>query len=258
LIIVKLGGSVITNKDRLRSFRRTVCLRLCKELRGARNDLILVHGAGSFGHILASKGKLQEGFEKGNLSKLKIVARVHRDVRDLNTKVLGCLEKNRIKGFSVPPYTVGSFSSGKMTEFCPDNFERLMSNGLLPVTFGDIVPDREITFSICSGDTIMLALSQHFQPEKVIFVADVDGVYDRDPKEFSNVKLLEKVAEKNMRSIIAGTRDKDVTGAMKTKLARMIEIARHCENCIILNGNVAGRLEDAIEGKEVTSTRVVA
>jgi len=258
LIIVKLGGSVITDKETLRSFRRLACMRLCKELRAARNDMILVHGAGSFGHILASRAGLQFGVEKGDLKKLKAVAKVHQDVRELNSKVLDCLGKNRMKGFSIPPYTVASFASGKMIDFCPDNFERLMDNNMLPVSFGDVVPDRDITFSICSGDLIMLALAEHFRPEKVIFVADVDGVFDKDPKRYKKAKLIPTISSSNIGDISAGTRNKDVTGAMKNKLTRMIEISRHCENCIILNGNVAGRLKDAIEGKDVPCTKVVA
>jgi len=249
---------VITNKDRLRSFRRSACLRLCKELRPARHELLMVHGAGSFGHILAERANMADGVERDDLKQLQLIAQIHRDVRKLNNKVLDCMNKNHLQGFSVPPYTVASFASGKLIEFCPENFERLLSNQLLPVTFGDIVPDRDRAFSICSGDLMMLALAKHFEPETVIFVADVDGVFDKDPRRYPKARLMHEVTPKNMDAISAGPRDKDVTGAMKTKLARMIEIARYCENCMILNGNAEDRLEDALEGREVISTRVVA
>jgi isopentenyl phosphate kinase len=258
LIVVKLGGSVITNKEKLRSFRRKTCLRLCKELRPARHELILVHGAGSFGHILAEKAALSDGVEKGDMGKLRLISHIHRDVLSLNAKVLFCMDKNRLHGFSIPPYSIGSFTSGEIHDFCPEKFERVMSNGYVPVTFGDIVPDRELTFSICSGDLLMLELARYFEPEKVIFVTDVDGIYDHDPKISSSARLMDVVSPENIDLISAGTRKKDVTGAMKMKLARMIEIAKHCENCMILNGNAEGRLEDAIEGRDVISTRVIA
>lgn len=258
MLIVKLGGSVITNKDRLRSFRRKACLRLCRELRSARHELILVHGAGSFGHIIAEKADLSKGVQKGDMRKLRLISQIHRDVLSLNAKVLGCMSKNRMKGFSLPPYSIATFFSGKIEDFCPGKFERIISNGYVPVTFGDVVPDREMTFAICSGDLLMLELARHFEPEKVIFVADVDGIYDRDPRKYPRARFIDVVSPENVASISAGTRKKDVTGAMRAKLARMTEIARYCENCMILNGNVEGRLEDAIEGRDVISTRVIA
>ena len=258
MIIVKLGGSAITNKDRLRSFRRSTCLRLCEELKQARHELILVHGAGSFGHILAEKAGLSKGVQESDIAKLRQISQIHRDVLSLNGKVLSCMRKYRMRGFPLPPYSLATFSSGDIKDFCPGKFERAISNGYVPVTFGDVVPDREMTFSICSGDLLMLELAKHFEPEKVIFVADVDGVFDRDPKSSARARLVEVVSPDNISLIFAGTRKGDVTGGMGAKLARMTEIARYCENCMILNGNAEGRLEDAVKGNEVTCTRVIA
>lgn len=258
MILVKLGGSVITDKERLRRFRKTACKRLCSELKPAKDELVLIHGAGSFGHILASEAKLNLGVEKGDLKKLRQVAQVHSDVKSLNSKVLACMAEKRLHGFAVPPHSVATFSGGKMDAFCPEKFEILLDNDLIPVSFGDVVPDRELTFSICSGDLLMLALAKHFEPKMAIFVADVDGVYDKDPKLFGSARLMGQISKKNIGRISAGTRDRDVTGAMRGKLARMVEIAQHCENTIILNGNAEGRLGSALKGRKVISTKVVA
>ncbi len=103
MILVKLGGSVITDKARLRRFKKAACTRLCGELKSAEKDLVLIHGAGSFGHIVASKAGLQLGVGKDELDKLRQVAIVHRDVRELNSKVLGCMSSKRMHGFSLPP-----------------------------------------------------------------------------------------------------------------------------------------------------------
>ena len=258
MIIVKLGGSVITDKDRYKHFEKAACNRLCGELKPAKNELVLIHGAGSFGHILASKAKLNLGVPNGDLDKLKAVARVHGDVRELDSKVLSCMAAKKLHGYSLPPHTVGSFSGGKMTAFCPEKFEMLIDNDLIPVSFGDVVPDGELNFSICSGDLLMIALAKHFKPSMTVFVADVDGIYNKDPKEYKDAKLLKEVNPDNIKSIKAGFRKNDVTGAMNKKLASMVEIAKHCENTIILNGNSAHRLERALKGEKVTSTKVVA
>jgi len=37
----------------------------------------------------------------------------------------------------------------------------------------------------------------------------------------------------------------------------MLAIARHCEKCMIVNGNVPGRLGKAVRGSKVVSTTVL-
>ena len=61
MLLVKLGGSVVTDKDKLRTARRPAIRRLAAELAAVRQPLLVVHGAGSFGHILASHHRLNEG-----------------------------------------------------------------------------------------------------------------------------------------------------------------------------------------------------
>ncbi|MCR3883118.1 MAG: uridylate kinase, partial [Methanothrix sp.] len=60
--ILKIGGSVLTDKARLESARFEVVERIAAEIAGAGEGLILVHGAGSFGHIHAKNFGLVEMF----------------------------------------------------------------------------------------------------------------------------------------------------------------------------------------------------
>ena len=55
MFIVKLGGSVITDKTKKTFFKQETMDRLAVEIKKANKKLILVHGAGSFGHILAGE-----------------------------------------------------------------------------------------------------------------------------------------------------------------------------------------------------------
>lgn len=256
MMLVKLGGSVITDKSRLRTFRGTVTSRLARELRGARSALVLVHGAGSFGHIRAKRHRLHEGF-RGD-GQLVHVAAVQRDVRELNLKVLEALIENGIRGVSVPPAAAARFENGAIAAFDPEPFESLLGLSLTPVTFGDVVPDRTMGFSICSGDLMMEALAREFRPELVVFCTDVDGVFDRDPKRSRDAQLIPRLDRSMLGSLRrARVRGADVTGGMFGKLERMLAIAEHCEKCMIVNGNVPGRLERALSGEQVVSTVVV-
>lgn len=207
---------------------------------------------------MASEARLQEGIEPGDSHRLAKMSRVHMDVRDLNLRVMDGLLRNGISPFSIPPWAVASFSSAQVKSFDSKPFQFLLEREIVPVSFGDIVPDDEMGFSICSGDLIMVALARHFRPERAIFVADVDGIYDSDPKTNREAKLIDTLTKDVAKGVSGETAGGDVTGSMAGKMSRMLEIARHCENCIILNGNAAGRLERALKGEKTISTRVIA
>lgn len=254
--LVKLGGSVITDKSRLRTFRAAACGRLAKEIGVAGRDMCLVHGAGSFGHIEAKRHSLHKGFR--NDGQLRHVASVQRDVRELDLKVLECLIDGGVGAVSIPPAASGVFKNGVLRSFDRGPFERVLKLGLTPVSFGDVVPDESMGFSICSGDLIMEALAKEFEPEIVVFCADVDGVFDADPKRVRGAKLLPRLDREALGKLKrTRSRNADVTGSMYAKLERMLAISRDCEKCMIVNGNVPGRLERALRGQEVVSTVVV-
>jgi isopentenyl phosphate kinase len=256
MILVKLGGSVITDKSKLRTFRKASCERLARELSSAKDDLLVVHGAGSFGHIEAKKHELHKGLKKD--SQLEHVAAVQRDVRELNLKVIESLIDEGVRAVSVPPAAAATFRNGEITSFEQDVFKRMVSIGLVPVSFGDVVPDDAMGFSICSGDLIMEALARYFKPELVIFCADVDGVYGSDPKCDKNAELIPRFDASSLRALKkTQSKHADVTGSIYGKLERMLAISRHCERCMIVNGNVPGRLGKALRGETVVATVVI-
>jgi isopentenyl phosphate kinase len=257
VILIKLGGSVITDKSRLRTFRGAACGRLAREMRPAlREGLLVVHGAGSFGHIMAKRHELHKGFKRR--SQLGHVAGVQRDVRELNLRVLGALIDNGVSAVSVPPAAASRFDAGEVACFSAEPFSSLVDLGLAPVTFGDVVPDASMGFSVCSGDLMMLELAKAFRPRLAVFCADVDGVYDRDPKQHDGAGLLREVGPSALSAFSGRSVNADVTGGMRGKLERMLAISSHCEKCMIVNGNVRGRLEGAVRGRKVVSTEVVS
>ena len=68
-IVLKLGGSVITDKNGELAARTEVINRLAEEIALARKEsLIIIHGGGSFGHPTANKHAIKEGLKAGRLS----------------------------------------------------------------------------------------------------------------------------------------------------------------------------------------------
>ncbi len=253
MYLIKLGGSVITDKSRPLAFREDVVRRLVSELRPF-SPLIIVHGAGSFGHVYAREYGLAGGFK--NEEQLEGFARVQRDVRDLNLRIMNLLIENGINAVSIPPFASCENSDGRLKSLDTSPFARVLEMGLVPVTFGDAVFDDRIGFSICSGDYLMEALAEKFRPEKTVFVSDVDGIYDRSPAE-EGAQLLpvisssDSVSAASLRSGVS-----DVTGGMAGKIASMVKIAPYSEVWMV-NGLVPGRLANLLNGEAVIGSKVI-
>lgn len=260
MILVKLGGSLLTNKAKRYSFRKARMERLAKELKLAAKELVLVHGAGSFGHILAKKYKLND--PSIDISKKKFgIAKVQRDVRLLNLKVIDCMLKHGLLPISIPPSVIVGSENNKIKYFRAQPFRTCLEHNLLPLTFGDVIPDEKLGFTICSGDLLMLELAKKLKPELAIFVLDVDGFYESDPKLNKKAKFLaelrpavfSKIREKEGRV----SRFPDVTGGATGKMKCCLELAT-LTKVRVLNGTVKNRLRDALLGKKIICTRVVA
>jgi isopentenyl phosphate kinase len=252
--LVKLGGSVLTDKSRVATLRPAHLRRLAAEIAKSGKEVVVVHGAGSFGHIKARKHRLHEGYlEDGQLA---AVSEVQRDVRQLDLAVVDALRRAGLKPVSLPPSAIARLDDGALRTFDLDIFRRYMDLGFTPVTFGDVVLDARRWFAICSGDLLMIALAQAFRPEAAIFVADVDGVFTADPKRVKSAKLLREVGPANLGTIDTSAETEDVTGGLAGKLERMIEVARFVPRCLLVNGLKKGRLLAALRDERVVGTRV--
>ncbi len=255
MLLVKLGGSVLTDKSRLRTPRRAAIRRLARELAAVRKPLLVVHGAGSYGHILARRHKLHEG--GATEAKRSAAARVQADVKALDALVVDAMIDAGLAAVPIPPSAVLSLDDGRVSSIDLTPFLEFSSMAFTPVTFGDVVRDVRRGFSICSGDLLMLELARAFRPERAVFVADVDGIFTADPKRRRSARFLEAVGPAEFDRIeFAASPRTDVTGGVEQKVRRMVEIATHVGECVIVNGNVKNRVRDALRGRRVVGTRV--
>src|SRR5260221_6644494 len=140
VVLIKLGGSIITNKDIPMSLRHEVLKRLVEEIaqvRSERPDLLFVigHGQGSFGHVPASKYKTISGLQNeesvlGMAIVLDIAAQLNRVV------VNECLRQH-IPAASVLPSQSLITKDRKTDSYFTEVFEEYVKLGLVPITCGD-------------------------------------------------------------------------------------------------------------------------
>lgn len=250
-MLIKLGGSAITDKSRPLMSRSEDIKRLAREIAGVPGEKIIVHGAGSFGHIRAAEYRLKDGFIDD--SQREGICMVQKDMRQLNMMVVDAMREAGVAVASVPAGAITLFDNGQMVNFPSDVFAHYVKLGITPITFGDVVVDKSKGIAICSGDDIMVRLANDLKAEKSVFVTAVDGVFASYPPA-NGEKPLATVGPDT--KIVFRSKDVDVTGSMERKLALMVEMASRGGKVMIVNGLVAGRLADALEGKEFLGTEI--
>lgn len=258
MILVKIGGSLLTDKRQYRALNHENVVRLAREVASADKALALVHGAGSFGHVVAKEHHLAGG-RRVDRAQDAGAARVGVDVRELNHYVLHALGDAGARPFPVAAFPIARLRAGELASFDAEPFRLALDAGLLPVTFGDLAPDVERGYGIVGGDAIVESLARDLKPERVVVATDVDGLYDRSPMLIGAKLLRELTAAEAVRALAGagGSGGVDVTGGMAGKIARLAAVARAGVPVFLLNGNAPGRLAQALAGKAVEGTTIL-
>ena len=266
--IVKLGGSVITVKhSETKEFKPEVMARLAREIRVSGRDVCLVHGAGCYGHKKADHYDLKLG-RKGK-GPLQQMFEVQTDVLELNGLVLERLLAADISAVMIPTHATTYFKGGAAAYFQSRIYSELLKMSYIPVSYGDVVMDTELGFTICSGDDIMVELARELKPDMGHFVTNVDGIYRDFDKPDTRIKqmtadlgeeLLDELSEETSSEDTSGEKasSTDVTGGIKKKLRAMIDMARLGVPSKLFNGNTPDNLAKALRGEDITCTHMEA
>ncbi len=262
ITLVKLGGSLITDKLRPGKARRKVIARLAAEIAGAAERrpgrLLVGHGSGSFGHPSAAHYGVHRGVDDG--SDLAGVAQTQARAATLHRLVVDGLLVAGAAPFSLAPSSFMSADSGRPVGLALEPLLRALELGLLPVTYGDVVLDRRQGSAICSTETVFRALVKALRRRdrpvaRVLWLGETEGVYD------SRGALVPMITDANLRRILPSTgaaAGTDVTGGMRHRLETAAALARLGVDSWILNGLEPDRLAQALAGERVAGTRVAA
>ena len=93
MFVIKLGGAAITDKSRFSVIHRKTIASTARVL-AKHSDYILVHGAGSFGHIPVNKYKLRGPIRSKTL--LIGYAKTKASLLRLETETISILAENHI------------------------------------------------------------------------------------------------------------------------------------------------------------------
>lgn len=260
MILIKLGGSVITDKSAPLKFQPEAVSGLAgtisEIMRETDESIIAVHGGGSFGHHYSV---IYDMHTKPDTYDPKGVATVKNSMVDLNHRILEIFLEAGAPPYCFPPST---FIHGhdpvrdRISEMA-----QVARLGMCPVTFGDAMwcgsktvpaihecppgvvnPDESIQQGlsyILSGDRIMTILAEMLRPRLAIFATNVDGLY-------TSPDSGDLIAEADGGTATTSTGSGDVTGGMGRKVQEAVKISASGTDVFFVNGNKPGRIIGAV------------
>ena len=122
-----------------------------------------------------------------------------------------------------------------------------------------MVPDSECGFSVVSGDQIAAYLAVKLNAKRLVFAADVDGIFDSDPKVNPQAKLFRELSVSMASKLIPKLTSQtapDVTGGMAGKIREALAVARAEIPVYFVNLAKPDRLRKAALGRRVISSRI--
>lgn len=256
LIILKLGGSIITQKfSGQPRIRKAIVRRLARELkqfiqRSPKTKIVLLHGAGSFGHPLVFRHQLLEHPLTG--PRLLGFAETVYSTRYLANLLTEIFSAAKLPVLPLQASAVLNEKRGSMFLFNLQHIKQILSAGFIPLLGGDMGLTKKNQAIVVSADRLAVLLGQALPNSRIIFATDVDGIFEKFPPpdekgpfSFLSRKNLKRVLEK-----MTEQKNKyDTTGGMVGKLRTLLTLRQ--KEIVIFNGLRPGALSKALSGKSV-------
>jgi len=261
LYLIKLGGSLITDKDKLNSFQKKPVQRLFKQLSRfydkKKYRLIIGNGAGANTHYLAKKYQTILGSRtfkdwQGCCAVKESALRHHSLINRLGIEA----------GLPLFSYSPSTMFLSKQGETKQTNFSSLLyglQKGLVPHLYGDVILDEKTGTTIYSTEKLFLELMpvliKHYRRPFVYFLGDTKGVLNKKQRTILKISSRSFLKQKQF---IGESRGFDVTGGMLSKVQLALKMAAlGCEVYIASGLNFSAKYLIAPQ-KQKDLTHVIA
>ncbi|WP_252698922.1 isopentenyl phosphate kinase [Natronosalvus vescus] len=219
--VLKLGGSVITDKDRAETLDgnalETAGTSIAEALEaGSVGKLVVVHGGGSFGHVHASEHDVST---TQGTHDVDAVHDIHGAMKTLNGFVLQRLLEAAIPAVPVHPFSAGARDQDGTLTFATEPVKTLLEEGFVPVLHGDVIAQRERGVTIISGDELVTTLATDLEAERIGLCSTVPGVLDDDDEVIAEIDRYGDV-----EAVLGESDSTDVTGGMAAKVQALLEL----------------------------------
>lgn len=258
--LVKLGGSLLTDKQRPRALRRDVVSRLAQELADVCTGpdapaVVLGHGSGSFGHWAAHRHRYRE---RTGPARTVAAARVQLAAGELHRRLLGALLRARVPALSLRPAAWLTLRHGAVASASVDALAGALDAGAVPVVCGDVVADHGLGTSIASTELVFQALAHSlpdrgWRVDRVLWLGATLGILDA---EGELVPVIDRRRRADLDPALHGAAGIDVTGGVRLRVDAALDLAAAGVTSLIFDGRRPGALRAALLGENPGGTTV--
>jgi isopentenyl phosphate kinase len=265
LVFLKLGGSLITDKDQPYTPRLDKLAELADEIASSWTSgrrLILGHGSGSFGHAAAKQYATREGLvpamqkkggEKDGENYWKGFAEVWFQASQLNRFVMESLRATGLPAIALAPVAAVTSREIRVRTWDLTPLRAALDARLLPVIYGDVIFDEVRRGTILSTEDLFTHLTHQLRPQRILLASLEKGVWEDFP---TRTRLMDRISLQSYETMQAGigaSASVDVTGGMAAKVEQMFDLIRMLPGLIvqIFSAEQSGNLARALAGERV-------
>jgi isopentenyl phosphate kinase len=260
LTLIKLGGSLITDKRTEKSFRADQSRQIATEIAAALSadptlPLIIGHGSGSFGHVTAQKYGTLNGVH--TREQWRGFAEVATVAAELNYLMAETLQAAGIPILRVQPSASAQSYNGVIQRMELSPIHAALANGLVPLVYGDVSLDDVRGGTIISTEAVFTYLVHQLPVKRVLLLGEVAGVYDQQGQVIPEITLNNA---EQYRASLGGSEGTDVTGGMLTKVTDMLALVERFPELqvYIIDGTRPEPLRALLQGGDSIGTLIQA
>lgn len=185
-LVIKVGTAVLTQDGQLAIERMANLVDLIAKLKNEKNLEV----------ILVSSGAVAAGFTTLKLDK-RIIAN-KQALAAIGQPLLLKNYKEKFKEHNISCaqmlFIADDFDSRKRTRNAQNVMEILLENKILPIiNENDVIANYELLFG--DNDQLAAHVAYHFKADMLAILSDIDGYYNKNPREFDDAVLQKNVFE---------------------------------------------------------------
>ena len=262
LTFLKLGGSLITDKNTPKQARFSTIERILREVKNSIHDnpdmhLVLGHGSGSFGHYVGNQYHTRDGVR--TQKEWSGFFEVYAAARQLNQIIYQKAIEQDIPIIPFPLCTNAAVRNRTILNWSLEPMINALHRGFLPLVYGDVAFDQVLGGTILSTEEIFTYLAEQLEPERILIAGVEPGIWADYPQNTQIIPQIHLKKWEQNEINLQGSASTDVTGGMRAKVESMLDIIRKNPSCeiAIFSGEQDGAIQYALSG-QLSGTTITA
>ena len=209
-LVIKVGTAVLTQGEELALQRMKNLVKLISILKNDKNLEV----------ILVSSGAVGAGYTELKLDKTILANK--QTLAAIGQPKLMKTYQEMFQEFGITVaqmlFIADDFDSRKRSKNAKNVMEILLQNNVIPIiNENDVIATEEL---IGDNDQLAAYITHYFKADMLVILTDIDGYYDKNPREFSDAKIQKIINEISQDELDKkpSANSKFATGGIVTKL----------------------------------------